>query len=748
MTTDAIKEIEDRPVHVDYLDDQKLLKYEQLYLQQRSALTKQQDDNHIGLALSGGGIRSASFSLGVMQSLARYGAFKHIDYLSTVSGGGYIGSSLTWFLNKPWNYGDGQKVQFGLDADTFPIGTTPNMNSDTPGPGSREKMSILRHLRQNLNYLFPGNGINPAAFIAALMRGVVFNVLVYLPVLVLVMIILAALAGLPGKHESAISVHMNDMQKYSCVALGLFGFSLLAGILYGLVCGFGRLSPQILYWLRLRYLKIVGYILIFSGVFLIISSLPYVYDNLIKDNSEWLSSSGITLGGVLSGIWAYLRSGTTKKTKPLIPTNIIISVTAALLIYGFALLSYEIAIYAVDAGLIQTVFDEKQYRYALIFIAPIVIGFLVNINFITLHRYYRDRLMELFMPELNRTTINKPAQPAYAANTTYLHQMCDYRKGAVGPYHIVNSNIMLPGSHITKFRGRGGDNFILSPLYCGSNATGWHRSDKYINGKFSFATAMAISGAAVNPNTGSNGEGATRNPFLSAIMGFLNLRLGVWVENPRLIDTFKLYKPNLWFPGLRDIFMSKFMNERSRFVELSDGGHFENLGIYELVRRKVDLIIVCDGAADPDFKFGDFANLVEKVRLDFGATIDINLDQLIPRKGKNHPYGVKKIAEKGHAIGTIKYRDKEKPGFLIYIKTTLVRDLPADIYGYKLTHDTFPDESTGDQFFDEKQFEAYRELGFQLGKRMLHTLPDRLEELLGQQHASEFKWVLVRFAMR
>ncbi len=738
MTTDTVKDIKDRPVYLDYLDEQELIEYEQIYLKQRKNLTNQQDDIHIGLALSGGGIRSASFSLGVMQALARFGAFKHIDYLSSVSGGGYIGSSLTWFLSKPWVYENGQKIQFGLDADNFPFGTTPNKYSDTPGAGSREKMSILRHLRQNLNYLFPGNGINPAAFIAALLRGVVFNVLVYLPVLVLLMMVLAGLAGLPGKPQTGLSVQMDDMQKYLCVALGLFALALLAGIIYGLVCGFGRLSPQFLYWLRLRYLKIVGYMLIFSGVFLIIASLPYVYNNLIQGKSEWLSSSGITLGGVVSGIWAYLRSGSTKKTKPLIPMNIIISVTAALLIYGFALLSYEIASKAVDADLIQQVIHNRQYSYTLLFVAPIIIGFLVNINFITLHRYYRDRLMELFMPELNKATINKAAQPAYAANTTYLHQMCDYTNGAVGPYHIVNTNIMLPGSHITKFRGRGGDNFILSPLYCGSNATGWQRSDKYINGKFSFPTAMAISGAAVNPNTGSNGEGPTRNPFLSAIMGFLNLRLGVWVENPRLIDTFKLSKPNLWFPGLRDIFLSKFMNERSRFVELSDGGHFENLAVYELVRREVDLIIVCDGAADPDFKFSDFANLVEKVRLDFGAIVDINLDKLIPKKGKDHPYDVKKIAEMGHAIGTIKYRNKEKPGFLIYIKTTLVRDLPADIYGYKLSHDTFPDESTGDQFFDEKQFEAYRELGFQLGKRMLHTLPDQLEELLGQQHASGF----------
>ena len=230
-------------------------------------------------------------------------------------------------------------------------------------------------------------------------------------------------------------------------------------------------------------------------------------------------------------------------------------------------------------------------------------------------------------------------------------------------------------------------------------------------------------------------------------MGFLNLRLGLWLENPYLINTFKYYKPNLWLPGLRDIFFPKFMDEESRFIELSDGGHFENLGIYELIRREVDMIIVCDGAADKNFKFTDFANLVEKVRLDFGAIIEIDLDPLIPKKGDNHPYGLKEMAAQGHVIGKIWYRNKEQPGFLVYIKTTLVPDLPADIYGYKLTHDSFPDESTGDQFFDEKQFEAYRELGYQLGKRMLHSLPKQLEALL-ERHTPDYEWVLVRFNMQ
>lgn len=740
MKVDLDEDLDSRPVHLDHRHEGEMIEFERLYIKQRNKKIGQQDENCVGLALSGGGIRSASFSLGVMQALARYDGFKHIDYLSTVSGGGYIGSSLTWFLNKKWKYGKDKESDFGVDADNFPFGTTPNTLSEIPGAGSQEKMSILRHLRQNLNYLFPGNGLNPAAFSAALLRGIVFNILVYVPMMVVLLMLFAWASGFGDYLE------MRKLRHLLTLSGALFSLAILAGVIYGLVCGWARFKPDSLYKLRTFYLKSAGYLLILSVAFLIIGSLPHASENLANYIDKFIAATGLTVGGIVSGIWGFIRNGDDSEKKARIPTNLIITVAAALLIYGFLLLSYELAeLLLINNRLFEIIVGPYVYKAVIILIVGgVILGSLINLNYITLHRYYRDRLMELFMPALDKATENLSAQSAQAANTTYVHEMCDYADGAVGPYHIINTNIMLPGSKITKFSGRGGDNFILSPLYCGSSATGWHRSDKYINGKFTFPTAMAVSGAAVNPNTGANGEGPTRNPLLSAIMGFLNLRLGVWVDNPNRLKPFKYYMPNMWFPGLRDIFLPTLMNEKSRFVELSDGGHFENLGMYELVRREVDLIIVCDGAADSDFKFTDFANFVEKVRLDFGAIIEINLDPLIPKEGDDHDYGLKEMAKQGHAIGTIKYRDKEKPGFIIYIKSTIVPKLPADIYGYKLTHETFPDETTGDQFFDEKQFEAYRELGFQLGKRMLHSLPENLEEMLGQ-HATHFEWVLVRF---
>ncbi len=235
------------------------------------------------------------------------------------------------------------------------------------------------------------------------------------------------------------------------------------------------------------------------------------------------------------------------------------------------------------------------------------------------------------------------------------------------------------------------------------------------------ASAMAISGAAINPSAGCGGEGITRSPFLSVLMGLLNFRLGCWVPNPKNYSGVLsfLRNPDFIYPGLYEVLLRFCLNEKRAFLQLSDGGHFENLGLYELVRRKLKLIIVCDGGADPKFSFSDLAGAMEKVRTDFGALIMINkedLDPLIPPAANNSSEPC--CANQAYLAATIKYADGTL-GTLIYLTTTFFTGLSADLYGYKKEHPSFPDEPTGDQFFSEKQFEAYRELGFQAAWKMM-----------------------------
>jgi hypothetical protein len=246
-------------------------------------------------------------------------------------------------------------------------------------------------------------------------------------------------------------------------------------------------------------------------------------------------------------------------------------------------------------------------------------------------------------------------------------------------------------------------------------------------------TAMAISGAAVNPNTGVGGSGLTRNRPVALLLSLLNIRLGYWALNPRTESgKFKRERFNHFEPGLVSA-IGDYHTERRRFIELTDGGHFENLALYELVRRRCRLIVVCDGGADPGYQFGDLDTALRRIDVDFGVRISFDgwnnaLQRLVPSlatRDSNFPKGVE-IAEKGFVVGTIHYPEiagvcPAETGTLVFMTTTLIPGLDRRILAYKGRNPEFPDQSTGDQFFDEEQFEAYRGLGYAIASGMIES---------------------------
>lgn len=689
-----------------------------------------------GLALSGGGIRSASFCLGVMQALARAGWLKRLDYLSTVSGGGYIGSSLTWLLHKEWSIkntaGDTSKIRFDTGAENFPYRTEPVWSTQTqtipkdPTPAEIRlrhiKGSMLRWLRQNGKFLTPGGGLNLAALGAVVLRGTALSMMIYLSLLVLVFL------GLNG---------LDQLLEYSAaflaakVGVGLF---VVITLLYAMSTFFfsasGKAHPTddddnpcagmitSRYCWRRWVERNLGRILTLSLLFGLLGALPALID-LIPGNKEEIAATfgGIsTLIGVATSFGLFAKGGTNKPSMWSAP---VIGIASVLLLLGVLVLAHEIA--RALWPLVLNGPHEPLYIWLGVLSA---LGILTNVNHISVHRYYRDRLMETFMPNVSEAVRRGGSRPgaSVAADRARLHEMCGVDDTPHGPYHLINTNIVLVESGKPKFKGRGGDNFIMSPLYCGSNATGWRRSSSFMGGNMTLATAMAISGAAVNPSAGCGGEGVTRRPVLSMLMGILNIRLGYWTPNPDPAKTLWTL-PNFFWPGLWELAMRKRLNEDSRFIQLSDGGHFENLALYELIRRKLKLIVVCDGGADPQFTFSDLANAIEKVRVDFGALISITCNDLAPLTPRVQTEGdcPGKYAERGWLIADIYYSDRTQ-GKLIYFTTTFTRKLSVDLFGYRNEHPEFPDEPTGDQFFDEKQFEAYRELGFQLAWDMANEL--------------------------
>ena len=775
--------------------------------------------NLVGLALSGGGIRSATFSLGVLQRLAKEGYLKHVDYLSTVSGGGYIGGSLTWLLSNKAKK---------LKKDGICWNTSANLPYGVEDPRKerrrKNESNILKHLRLHGKYLIPGNGVTMLSFITVILRGILLNLLVWLPMVVVLMVVLMLVAqanwedlwgdkavylmtvlmlvswaswdikniGSIIKNICFMIVFMvvawasrddlwNDVKAVShllesnwwstlwsdikavcwactegelnlllCLA-GLMGIGfLLASISYSLSTR--KLILKLLKLLKDPYLcrrifeKWIPWPLFIGLGLLVMGSFPKVVgwlknfgplavcicicSSIMDSNANGTGSIAplLLLLGIVGGLWSFYRSGHNEKGK--IPLGVLAPIASILFLYGLVLGSY---------WFVSSYFDTSWFNGVLLVgeVISLVTGWYVNLNYISIHRYYRDRLMEAFMPCPN--TDGKPTA-AIKADKAELSDM--WSKHA--PYHLINTNVILVNSNDSRWWVRGGDAFLLSPKYCGSTATGWRKTACYMQkDPLTLATAVAISGAAANPNTGAGGSGPTRKPLLSLLMSLLNVRLGYWVPHPNP-DKSKFQKVGNHFRAAYHELSSRGYAEHQKLLQISDGGHFENLGVYELVRRKVKLIICCDGSTDPEFNFTDLQVLVRRIGTDFGAKIKFNkdnyLERIIPRdpdpqkvidRDPNtdaYPIGIK-FAERGYIKGKIIYRDRSK-GTLILLKTTMIKGLGIRLKGYKGAHPDFPDQSTADQFFDEDQFEAYRELGYEIARRMIKDSRINLQGLL------------------
>jgi hypothetical protein len=282
--------------------------------------------------------------------------------------------------------------------------------------------------------------------------------------------------------------------------------------------------------------------------------------------------------------------------------------------------------------------------------------------------------MEAFLPG-KETVQDSQWRPAVAADRAKLSEMCSEQE--FGPYHLINCNLILADSADARFRGRGGDSFTLSPLYCGSYATGWFDTKIFLKNNMTLATAMSISGASLSPNAGNNGEGATRKREVSFLLSILNLGLGYYAANPAITGLKKwaaiFSRPNFYSPGLVQGLLGGKLDENASFLSLSDGGHFEDCGLYELARRRLDVIMVCEAGADPDYTLSDLANAIERVRVDFGYRIEfpgeLGIAGLIPGSGDNMAGndGIR-LSKRGYAIGRIDYDDNHS-GKIIYLQS-------------------------------------------------------------------------------
>jgi hypothetical protein len=224
----------------------------------------------------------------------------------------------------------------------------------------------------------------------------------------------------------------------------------------------------------------------------------------------------------------------------------------------------------------------------------------------------------------------------------------------------------------------------------------------------SLGTAMTISGAAASPNMGYHSSPAT-----AFLLTMFNVRLGAWLANPAS-DVSADDKQDGPTSALRPLLVEAFglTNDKSNNIYLSDGGHFDNLGIYEMIRRRCRYILVVDAGADKDFKFEDLGKSVRQAAIDLDAEISFETIGI-------KPVQVADAKSPTFAVGTIKYAECADTGCIIYIKPTyFIEAAPVDVRAYGALHADFPHESTGDQWFSESQFESYRRLGEYLARQL------------------------------
>ena len=373
------------------------------------------------------------------------------------------------------------------------------------------------------------------------------------------------------------------------------------------------------------------------------------------------------------------------------------------------------------------------------------VALLVNTNRFSLHAMYRARLIRAYLGASNIDRRRNPFTGFDETDNIGMNELWPNSPpgaSAAGPpagtpgrkalFHVVNMALNLVHGDRLAWQERKAHSFTVTPLHAGSMAVGAEggyrrtRSNPDVphsryggSDGISLGTAITISGAAASPNMGYHSSA-----LVTFMMTFFNARLGWWLGNPGPAgnDTFYLSSPRL---TVRPIVAEAFglTDRTSPYVYLSDGGHFDNLGLYEMVLRRCHLIVVSDGSCDPHGNLNDLGGAIRKIRADLGIPIEFPGGISIYPRAADPATLARGLY---WAVGRIRYSVVDPPapdparaaadrdardGWLLYVKAAYYGSEPPDVYEYAKANEQFPHEPTVDQFFSESQFESYRMLG-------------------------------------
>jgi hypothetical protein len=706
-----------------------------------------------GLALSGGGIRSAAVCLGAIQALRSHSRLDSVDYLSTVSGGGYTGACLSAAMSKKGGGTFPFEIDSGDSADQF---------KDSP---------VVAHIRNYSNYLLPRSRSairNWTEAAVIILRGLLANAVCVIAFL------------LPAAWLTAVAFPHRDLLEANFIPY-LFGWQPawrfliptgLAGLL-ALLLTIWAMARSRSNWDRITDDTSSGFLSI-THVLLALLLLAFALDlqplAIGWIGSKHVSETWVVLKASLPALTAFMGAvsalasslgkflHTSRRSQSLVTMGLRLATQAALIVAAVVLplliwVGYiELSLWVIPNQPVAMPWDATAFpaiplprdwtwlpetRLGLIVRLTVVswaIMLCLRANGYSLHRLYRDRLSKAFLvsalPELDvrangKTRSMETWKLKRLRNKARAEDDCppldtirlSELQSSTGPYPLINAALNVQGSLEANRRGRNADFFVFTPDYVGSDLTEYApvKRMEALDSRLDVATAMAISGAAASANMGGN---TVR--ILSPTLSLLNIRLGYYLANPRYVGA----KPSLlrWWHETLDrfyLFIEMFngLTEERETVYLTDGGHIENLGIYSLLKRKCGFILAIDSEADPELSCESLLQMERYARIDLGIRIVLPWEQIAQHScavSDTLPDGPAPCDAGPHcAIGWILYPDGSR-GLLVYVKSSLSGDEKDYILDYAKRNPAFPHETTGDQFFSEEQFEMYRGLGFHM----------------------------------
>ncbi|HEY5767129.1 MAG TPA: patatin-like phospholipase family protein [Candidatus Udaeobacter sp.] len=595
-------------------------------------------------------------------------------------------------------------------------------------------LGIALHIVSWLTSLLPAHGFRPLEFLAVIVSGALGGVVLWLGA------------------QKLFPHPVMQMELYICIAVpGFMALFFLAIMAFAGMSSRWTEDPDREWWGRAA-----GWLLAIALSWLIASGLVVFGPLSLKWTWSFITAGG--LAGLLTvlGGRSPMVAASEKERATASPLGLILSkasTIAALIFAAILLILITQATTSVMKKLIQAYHIKLSYQAmlnsksgllgrpeeylnvifytpwwlvvpfgALLLLASVVMARLINANKFSLHGMYRERLIRAYLGASNSNRNENPFTGFDENDNIKMRDLWVQEKFGRKLMPVINIALNLVSGEKLGWQERKAQSFTVSPLHCGSSAMHpGYRSTTGADGTvyggpqgISLGSAITISGAAASPNMGYHSS-----PFVTFILTLLNVRLGAWLGNPGEAGdhTFHLGYPESSVQPIIDEALG-LTNDRSPYVYLSDGGHFENLGLYEMVLRRCHFIVISDAGQDPECSFADLGESVRKIRIDFGIPIEFESMTIHPRSAID---ALKSKCQKGHncAIGRIRYsavdpdvNGKKAPdGIIIYIKPACYGEEPRDIYEYFKRSETFPHESTADQFFAESQFESYRMLG-------------------------------------